>query len=94
MSVLNLVLLTGLVALALGLANPWEPSYTVVLNWLPLVGSLSVCLTLMLLALLLARWRAVADSRRRKIGWFMFATCAIAFVPFLHYWNLLGLDFH
>jgi pimeloyl-ACP methyl ester carboxylesterase len=93
-SVLNLVLLTGLVALAFELANLWEPSYPALLNWLPLVGSLSVCLTLMLSALLVASWRAVADSRRSRIGWVMFATCAIAFVPFLYYWNLLGLGFH
>jgi uncharacterized protein len=93
-SVLNLALLTGLVALALGLANPWEPRYPVMLNWLPLVGSLSVCLTLTLLALLLARGQAPGDSRRQKIGWILFATCALAFVPFLHYWNLLGLVWH
>jgi hypothetical protein len=93
-SVLNLALLTGLVALTLGLANQWEPRYPVVLNWLPLLGSLSVCLTLTLLALLLARWRAPADSRRKRIGSVLFATCAVAFVPFLHYWNLLGLDLH
>jgi dienelactone hydrolase len=90
-SVLNLALLAGLVALALGLTNQWEPSYPGVLNWLPLAGSLSVGLTLTLLALLGARWRAPSDSRRKRIGWVLFAICAIAFVPFLHYWNLLGL---
>jgi dienelactone hydrolase len=90
-SVLNLALLTGLVALTLGLANQREPRYPGVLNWLPLVGSLSVGLTLTLLALLGARWRAPSDSRRKRIGWVLFAICAIAFVPFLHYWNFLGL---
>jgi pimeloyl-ACP methyl ester carboxylesterase len=89
-SVLNLVLLTGLVALALGLANQLEPRYPRVLNWLPLVGSLSVGLTLTVLVLLGARRRAPSDSRRKRIGWVLFASCAIAFVPFLHYWNLLG----
>jgi pimeloyl-ACP methyl ester carboxylesterase len=93
-SVLNLALLTGLIALTLGLANQWEPRYPVMLNWLPLVGSLSVCLTLTLLAILLARWMAPAESRRKRIGWILFATCAVAFVPFLYYWNLLGLDWH
>jgi pimeloyl-ACP methyl ester carboxylesterase len=93
-SVLNLALLTGLVALTLRLANQWEPRYPVVLNWLPLVGSLSVCLTLTLLAILLARWMAPAESPRKRIGWILFATCAVAFVPFLYYWNLLGLAWH
>jgi sterol desaturase/sphingolipid hydroxylase (fatty acid hydroxylase superfamily) len=90
-SVLNLALLTGLVALTLGLANQLEPSYPTVLNWLPLAGSLTVGLTLMLLAILGTRWRDMADSRRKRIGWVIFAVCAIAFVPFLYYWNLLGL---
>jgi hypothetical protein len=65
-----------------------------VLNWLPLAGSLSACLALMLLAFLFVGWRASADSRRKRIGWILFATCALAFVPFLHYWNLLGLAWH
>jgi dienelactone hydrolase len=93
-SVLNLALLAGLVALALGLANQWEPRYPVVLSWLPLAGSLSVGLTLTLLALLLARWRTPGDSRRQRISRALFATCALAFVPFLYYWNLLGLGWH
>ncbi len=93
-SVLNLALLTGLVALTLGLANQLEPSYPGVLNWLPLAGSLSVGLTLTLFAVLVARRRALPDSRRKRIGWVLFAICAIAFVPFLHYWNLLGPAWH
>jgi hypothetical protein len=52
---------------------------------------LSVGLTLTLLALLGARWRALSDFRRKRIGWVLFAMCAVAFVPFLRYWNLLGL---
>jgi len=91
-SVLDLSLLIGLVVLTLGLANQREPRYPAELDWLPLLGSLSVCLTVTLLALLIARWRRLADSRRKKIGWVLFAACAIAFVPFLYYWNLLGFD--
>jgi fermentation-respiration switch protein FrsA (DUF1100 family) len=94
MSVLNLALLTGLVALGLGLADQREPKYPGVLSWLPLMGSLSACLTLTLLAHVLARWRSSAESRRARIGWVLFATCAIAFVPFLLYWNLVGLTWH
>ena len=90
-SVLNLALLAGLVALARGLANAWEPSYPAALNWLPLAGSLSAGLTLMMLAMLLAGWRAMT-SRRKRIAWGLLAACAITFVPFLLYWNLLGLS--
>jgi hypothetical protein len=94
LSIVNLAVLAGLVWLTLEFGNQWEPRYPVVLNWLPLLGSLSVCLALTLLAILLTRWRAPADSRRNRIGWCLFATCAIAFLPFLHYWNLLGLSLH
>jgi dienelactone hydrolase len=92
--VLNLALLTGLVVLAQGLANPWQPRYPVVLNGLPLVGLLSVCLTLTFLALLLAGRPALEDSRRKRIARILFGTCAMAFVPFLYHWNLLGLVWH
>src|SRR5262249_17398614 len=91
LSVLNLALLAGLVALALGLANQWRPGYPLVLNWLPLVGSFSACLTLVFLAILIARWRALPASRLSTIGWGLFAACVVAFVPFLLYWGLLGL---
>lgn len=93
-SLLNLALLAGLATLVHGLANQLEPGYPGVLNWLPLVGSLSAGLTLTLLALLIAVGRAPADPRRNRIGRAVFATCAVAFVPFLHYWNLLGLAWH
>jgi hypothetical protein len=48
-------------------------------------------LTVVLLALLLARWREL-PSRRARAGWALFAACALAFVPFLDYWRLLGLN--
>jgi hypothetical protein len=89
--VLNLAILTGLATLTLGLANQQEPKYPVVLNWLPVLGSLSAGLTVVLLALTGAQWRALSNYRRRRIGGVLFATCAMAFIPFLHYWNLLGL---
>jgi uncharacterized protein len=92
LSLLNLTLLTGLMSLLFGLANQWEPKYPVVLNWLPMVGSLSVGVTLTTLALLIARWQALPTSRQKRIGWVLFATCSTAFVPFLHYWNLVGLN--
>ena len=84
-------MLSGLGVLVLRLADQLEPSYPGVLNWLPLAGSISAGLTLALLALLGVLWRESSDSRRTRIGWGLFALGATAFVPFLHYWNLLGL---
>jgi hypothetical protein len=91
LSIVNLTLLTGFVALIAGLADQREPAYPEALNWLPLVGTLSAGLALTFLALLVASWRASADAWRRRLGWALFAACALAFVPFLHYWNLLGV---
>jgi hypothetical protein len=90
-SLLNLALLAGLATLVYGLADQLEPKYPGVLNWLPLAGSMSAGLTVALLALLIAGGRAPAAPRRKRIGRAVFVTCAIAFVPFLDYWNLLGL---
>jgi hypothetical protein len=84
----------GLVVLTVGLANPWEPSYPPVLNWLPLLGSLSVCLTLAWLAVLIYQWRSLRGLRKTRIAWMLFAVCAIAFVPYVGYWNALGLSLH
>jgi pimeloyl-ACP methyl ester carboxylesterase len=94
LSFLNLALVCGLAMLLRALGNGWEPHVPPVLDWLPLVGSASACLTLVFLALLVLRWRSSPMSLRTGIGLIVFATCAIAFVPFLHYWNLLGLAFH
>jgi hypothetical protein len=92
--VLNLALMAGLITLTLGLTNTWDPRYSPALSWLPLGGSLSLCLTLALLVLLLTRRRVAAYPPRRRIGRILLATCAIAFVPFLIYWNLVGLAWH
>ena len=92
MSVLNVVVLAGLVCLARGLADAWKPSYHTVLNYLPLVGSLSASLTLVWLAFLICSARALPGSRLAKAGLMLFAASAMAFVPYLNYWNLLGID--
>jgi dienelactone hydrolase len=93
LSVLNLGLITGLTVLVLGLTNQWEPRYPAVLNCLPLAGLLSVCLTLLVWALLIASWRSLENTLRVRMGWAAFAICTIAFVPYLLYWNLLGIYF-
>ena len=91
LSFVNLALLTGLITLTRALADAWQPKYPAFLNWLPLAGLLSACLTLTLVALIFAHWRALAESRRKRTGWLVLATGGVAFLPFLHYWDLLGL---
>jgi hypothetical protein len=77
-----------------GLPGQWKPTYSEVLNWLPLLGSLSAFLTFGWLGLLLWQWRKLPGSRTTRIGWVLFASGTIAFVPYLAYWNLLGLNLH
>jgi fermentation-respiration switch protein FrsA (DUF1100 family) len=91
LSLVNLSLLAGLITLTRALANAWQPRYPTFLNWLPLAGLLSACLTLALVALIFAHWRVLAESLGKRIGWLLLATCGLAFLPFLHYWDLLGL---
>src|SRR5262245_16645470 len=86
------VLLVGLVVAARRLTNQWEPGYPAALKWLPLAGSLSVSLAMLMLALLVASYRSSSSPRRKRTGWCPFMACSLAFVPFLHYWNLLGLS--
>jgi pimeloyl-ACP methyl ester carboxylesterase len=90
--VLNLVLLIGLVVLVIGLADPWEPKYPPLLSWLPLAGSVSVCLTLVLAIWLFIFWRALAISWPTKTCLALSTICDAAFVPFLLYWNLIGVS--
>jgi pimeloyl-ACP methyl ester carboxylesterase len=92
LGILNLVVLTGLIFLVRGLVNAWDPAYPRVLNYLPLLGSLSALVTVLWLAILYFNWRAPSVTRRTRIAWTLCATCAIAFLPYLFYWNVLGLD--
>jgi hypothetical protein len=91
LSLVNLALMAGLITLTRTLANAWEPRYPPFLKWLPLAGLLSACLALTLVALIFAHWRGLAESRRKRIGWLLLTSFALAFLPFLHYWNVLGL---
>src|SRR5262245_53774429 len=52
-AILNLSVLTGLVCLIRRLSSAWDPAYPAVLNYLPLVGTLSALATLVWLALVL-----------------------------------------
>src|SRR5262249_58388222 len=36
-------------------------------------------------------WHSNACSKPGRLGYFFFAVVAVAFVPFLAYWNLLGI---
>lgn len=92
LSLLNLAVLSGLVWLILGLQNAWEPAYPAILNKLPLLGSLSAGLTLVWLGRLICQSRTHSSHWCTTTGWTLFVVCSIAFLPYLYYWNALGVD--
>jgi len=54
------------------------------------VPLLTIALTVVLLALLLAGWRSRTFSRRGLALFGSFTLAALLFIPWLNYWNLLG----
>jgi dienelactone hydrolase len=93
LSILNLVLLLGLTVLVLGLGDQRRPVCPAVLRCLPLGGSLSAVLTALFLSVVLVKWRGggLPQAGRWHLGASVLALAL--FVPFLLYWNLLGLPF-
>jgi dienelactone hydrolase len=88
--VLNLVVLAGLVVLVLDVGDQRHPAYPPVLGWLPLGGSLSAALTVVLLV---RAWRAGGGTRGARWRYRLLGLTAALFVPFLLYWDLLGIRF-
>jgi hypothetical protein len=90
---LNLLLLAGLVVLAVELGDPRQPTCPALLRGLPLGGLLSAALTGALLIVRVRRRRG--DGRPPEGRWrgAILPLAAVLFLPFLVYWNLLGLPF-
>jgi dienelactone hydrolase len=86
---LNLALLVALVLLGLALGDQRRPECWPTFLWLPAGGSLSVALTVLLLARLVLHWRRRGIRLRRAA----FAVALGLFLPFLLYWNLVGTRF-
>ncbi len=65
------------------------PSTVVALLYIPLISTL---LTLSLPVFTAMAWKRKCWSLRGRLYYTLVAATAIGFVPFLHYWNLLGLQ--
>jgi alpha-beta hydrolase superfamily lysophospholipase len=86
---LNLVILVGLVILVEAVGNQMEPVCPPWLRPLPLAGTLSALLTLLLLGFIAQAWRS--GGRARSMWWWAcIGVAGLCFVPFLLYWNVLG----
>jgi hypothetical protein len=90
---LDLLILVGMTITAQLVLDQMHPSCPTVLLYLPLLGTVSTVATVALL-IVLARTRrdhswTVAGRIRGSLDVF----CLILFVPYMYYWNLIGLRF-
>jgi len=70
-----------------------HPSCPTVLLFLPLLGTVTTVATVALL-IVLARTRRDHDwTAARRIRFSLDVLCLVLFVPYMLYWNLIGLRF-
>jgi hypothetical protein len=70
-----------------------HPSCPAVLMYLPLLGTVSTLATIALLILLASTRRDDGWTAARRIRFSLDVLCLILFVPYMFYWNLIGLRF-
>ncbi len=90
---LNLLILVALSITILLVLDQWHPSCPPVLLFLPLPGTVSTLATIALLIVLTRTRRDPDWSAARKMRFSFDVLCLILFVPFMLYWNLIGLRF-
>jgi pimeloyl-ACP methyl ester carboxylesterase len=95
---LGLVLLCGFLLFITQAVFPQGMSFMesyripMTLRLLPLVGLLSAGLIVWLIVLTIRAWRDI-QSRAARLHQALIALAALLFIPWLYYWNLLGLWF-
>jgi hypothetical protein len=91
---LNLVFLAGVTIVLVGMLRTesfWNvPLALKLLLVIPLVTS---PLAAVLLALNARAWRSRLGSARERVAYGLYALCAVAFVPYLLFWNLIGFNY-
>ena len=70
-----------------------HPGCPAVLKYLPLLGTVSTLATIILLIVLARTHRDHDWSMARRIRCSLDVLCLILFVPYMFYWNLIGLRF-
>jgi CubicO group peptidase (beta-lactamase class C family) len=93
-SLLNLVFLIGIAAVfgSTGAGEIWF-GFPGVLSLLLCVPFLSLVLTLGLAVAASAAWRNGYWSLRKRVQFSLMTAAALAFIPYLHHWNLLGFRY-
>jgi hypothetical protein len=92
-SALNLLILVGFAITVLSVLDQMHPNCPTVLPFLPLLGTVSTLATVVLL-IVLARTRGDHDSAvGSRLRWSLDVLSLVLFVPYMFYWNLIGLRF-
>jgi pimeloyl-ACP methyl ester carboxylesterase len=90
---LNLLILIEMTIVAQLVLDEMHPSCPVVLMYLPLLGTVSTVATIALLIALASTRHDHSQTRARRIRGSLDVLCLILFVPYMFYWNLIGLHF-
>lgn len=92
-SAFNLLILVALSIATLLVFDQLHPSCPIVLMYLPLLGTVSTLATVALLIILGRTPRDYDWTAERRIRFSLDVLCVVLFVPYLFYWNLIGLRF-
>jgi alpha-beta hydrolase superfamily lysophospholipase len=90
---LNLLILVALGTTLLLVLDQMHPSCPTVLMYLPLLGTVSTLATVALLIVLARTPRDQGWTAARRIRFSLDVLGLVFFVPFMFYWNLIGLRF-
>lgn len=90
---LNLLLLSAMQVVVLLVFDQLHPSCPTVLLFLPLLGTVSALVTVILLAVLAKTRCDDGSTVARTIGHRLDLLSLVLFVPYLFYWNLIGIRF-
>ncbi len=90
---LNLLILVALAITTLLVLDQIHPSCPAVLMYLPLLGSVSTLATIAVLSVLARTPRDNGWTAARRIRFSLDVLCLVLFVPYMFYWNLIGIRF-
>jgi len=90
---LNFLILVAFSITAWLVIDQMHPSCPTVLLYLPLLGTVSTLATIALLIVLAWTARDHGWTIARKIRFSLDVLCLVLFVPYMFYWNLIGIRF-
>ena len=90
---LNLLILVALTITVLLVLDQMHPSCPSVLLFVPLLGTVSTLATVALLIVLASTPRDHSWTAARRIRFSLDVLCLVLFVPYIFYWDLIGLRF-